>query len=64
MYVKIKFKKALFNLKIKNILKKHNIKKNRISKYCLTTLMLNNKIKVINFKKLILKLEKFNIIDH
>ncbi len=49
---------------IKNILKKHNIKKNRISKYCLTTLMLNNKIKVNNFKKLILKLEKFNIIDH
>lgn len=49
---------------IKNILKKHNIKKNRISKYCLTTLMLNNKIKANNFKKLILKLEKFNIIDH
>ena len=49
---------------IKNILKKHNIKKNRISKYCLTTIMLNNKIKLNNFKTLMLKLEKMDIINH
>jgi len=49
---------------IKNILKQHNIKKNRISKYCLTTFMLNNKIKVNNFKTLILKLEKMDILNY
>ena len=49
---------------IKEILKKHNIKKNRISKYCLTTFMLNNKVKANNFKRLMLTLEKFNIIHY
>ena len=48
---------------IKNILKNKKIQKNRISKYCLSTFLLNKNIKSNNFKRTLLKLNKLNILN-
>ena len=48
---------------IKDILKNKKIQKNRISKYCLSTFLLNKTIKSNNFKRTLLKFNKLNILN-